>query len=173
MECSFKGAGLCPWQLVELCSSISIALALLCVVIGALFTPNVSVYYRERQVQVNGRSVREYGGTITKKGHVSCKLPSWLDSLSQKIHMTLAPGFFKHAAEHVLMNVYQPGDLHQYLTRLGLVCSVLTMYQPGLSAWNSSPCCCQYICSVCCCGVLKAVMYTPGTELLLAVQVTV
>lgn len=75
-------------------------------------------------MQVNGRSVREYGGTITTKGHIACKLPSWLQSLSGRVHETLAAGFFKHAPEHVLMNVYQPGAARQACSwRFRRVCS--------------------------------------------------
>jgi hypothetical protein len=58
---------------------------------------------------VSGRSVKEYGGTITKRGYIACTLPSWLQTLSEKVNGTLGKGFFKHAPEHVLVNAYQPG----------------------------------------------------------------
>jgi hypothetical protein len=63
-------------------------------------------------LQVNGRSVKEYGGAITKRGHIACKLPSWLHALSEKVNGALGKGFFKHAPEHVLINAYQPGMKH-------------------------------------------------------------
>jgi alkylated DNA repair dioxygenase AlkB len=54
--------------------------------------------------------LREYGGTITKRGHIPCKLPSWLDDLCERVHGVLGPSFFRESPSHVLLNCYEAGN---------------------------------------------------------------
>lgn len=59
-------------------------------------------------LQVNGRSLQQHGGTVTKRGLVQSPMASWLQALCRRVgSMT---GMWSDSPNHVLINRYQPGE---------------------------------------------------------------
>lgn len=59
-------------------------------------------------LQVNGRSLQQHGGTVTKHGLVTSPMAKWLQVLCDRIDTFT--GQRADRVNHVLINRYQPGQ---------------------------------------------------------------
>ena len=61
-------------------------------------------------MQVSGRRLQSYGGTIHEKwgGLLQAPLPSWLSTLMERIGLDF--NIFQGQPNHVLLNAYNPGE---------------------------------------------------------------
>ena len=74
--------------------------------------------YHSCNLQVSGRKLQSYGGTVHEKwgGLLQAPLPSWLKPLLTKLEQDFQ--LFEGTPNHVLLNVYEPGQ------------GILVMYKP-------------------------------------------
>lgn len=78
----------------------------------------LACYLISCNLQVSGRKLQSYGGTVHEKwgGLLQAPLPSWLKPMLTKLEQDFQ--LFEGTPNHVLLNVYEPGQ------------GILVMYKP-------------------------------------------
>lgn len=93
-------------------------------------------------MQLSGRRLQNHGGIVHPKGLIPTPLPRWLESVAQPLHTQLHL-FGEAAANHVLINAYQPGEgimPHQDGPLYHPVVAILSLGTPVvLRFWRKQP----------------------------------